>query len=184
MQITTTLDNATFEVTFRDHNYPEMTGDCYWETNRKQIAKLASDSDMSQEFFNDPDEDLTYDPELHDEDDEVTIHSADALICFLAAASQQPKATYTIDYYGVSCWFFHDLCHAEYDSGDGSAVYINEQSEERALPEGAERAARAGVSISEILTELTKAQSEFEGRFGYEFDAVESFLDRVELVLK
>ena len=182
MQIT--LDNATFDVTFRDHGYPEMTGDCYWEVNRKQLAELAEASDMSPDFFNDPDEDLAYDPELHDEDDEVTVNSADALICFLAAASQQPKATYTLDYYGSEYWFFHDLVHAEYDSGDGSAVYINEASEERALPEGAERAARAGVSISEILTELAKAQGEFKERFGYDFDAIESFLSQVELVLK
>lgn len=177
------LDNATFLVTFREHGYEEMTGDCAWEVKRQALAHVAHSTEMSRDFF-DNSEDLEFDPETDDEDEEVTIGSADGLIVFAAAASTCEPATYEIDYHGSGYWFFHDMIHAKYDSGDGSAVYINEQSEERALPMGAKLAAEAGVPISEILRELVKAGNEFEGRFGYPFDPVESFLDSVELTLK
>lgn len=183
MLITTTLDNATFHVCFSDGG-EEFTGDRAWSVNRKQLAELYAASEFKADFFNDPDEDLTFDPELDDHSEEVWVSSADALIVFLAAASQAEKALYEIDYHGSPYWFFHDMIHAEYDSGDGTDIYINEESEERALPMGATLAAKAGVSISEILTELVKAQGEFKERFGYDFDAIESFLDSVEIVLK
>lgn len=176
------IDNATFHVTFRDHE-GEMTGDCMWEVNRKQLAHVAASSEMDRDFFDGNEEVLEFDPECDDEDEEATIGSADALIVFAAAASQLPPAEYALDYYGSGYWFFHDMIHAEYDSGDGSSVYINEDSEMRALPMGAKLAAQHDVSISEILREVLKAQNEFKDRFGFDFDAIDSFLDSVTLTI-
>jgi len=184
MQATVKLDNATFHVTFREHGHEEMTGDCMWAVNRKQLARVANETKMDRDFFDGNEEALEFDPECDDESDEETIGSADALIVFLAAASQLPPAEYSLDYHGSAYWFFHDMIHAEYDSGDGSSVYIDEDSEMRALPMGAKLAAEHGVPIPDILKELAKAGNEFEGRFNFEFDPVEAFLNDVELVLK
>ena len=176
------LDKATFRVTFNEGD-DEFTGDCSWEVNRKQLGDLYKESEFALDDFNDPDEWMVH---FDDDDEEQTVYpgSADSLIVFLAAASQAKPAVYEISYHGVSYWFFHDLIHAEYDSGDGSSIYIDQDSEERALPMGGKLAAQHGVSISEILGEIAKAQAEFEGRFGYEFNAIKAFLDSVELVMK
>lgn len=181
MQATYTLDNATFQVTFREHGYEEMTGDCFFEVKRKDLAHVAENTELNRDYFDS--DDIGYDPEEDDEEDEVQVSGADALLLFAAAASTLPPATYTVDYYGAPYWFFHDMIHAEYDSGDGSAVFINEDSETRALPMGAIAAARAGVPISDILRELVKAGNEFEDRFGFEFDPVSAFLDSAEITL-
>jgi len=177
-----TLDNATFHVTFRNGD-EEFTGACSWEVKKKQLAEVFDATEMDLDFFSMEPEEIAFDSECDDEDEEMHIGSADALVVFAAAASTCKPATYEIDYYGSGYWFFHDMIHAKYDSGDGSAVFINSASEVRALPMGAKLAAEAGVSISEILRELVKAGNEFEDRFGFAFDPVESFLDSVEFTL-
>lgn len=176
------LNNATFLVTLHNGG-DEYTGECAWEVKRKQLAEVFAATEMDNDFFGMESEEFVFDPD--DDEDEGSVHSsADALIVFLAAASRCEPTTYEIDYYGSGYWFCHDLIHAEYDSGDGSSIYIDQDSEERALPMGGKLAAQHGVSISEILGEIVKAQGEFESRFNYKFDAIEAFLDSVELVLK
>lgn len=182
MLITITLDNATFHVTFHEGD-AEFLGSSFWEVNRKQLGDLYKETEFHLDDFNETDEWLEFDD---DDDNEERIYGGDAnsLVIFLAAASQAKPAAYVLDYHGSAYWFFHDMIHAEYDSGDGSETYIDAGSEERALPVGAELAAKAGISLSEIITELVKATPEFKERFNYEFDAVASFLKRVEIVLK
>lgn len=181
MNATVKLDNATFHVTFHEGD-EEYTGMCSWEVKRKQLADLWAQGEFSLDDFSDPEEWQEF---ADDDDPDETIYpgSADALIIFLAAASCAKPAEYALDYYGSAYWFFHDIIHAEYDSGDGSDIYINEDSEMRALPMGAKLAAEHGVSISEILRELSKAQSEFKERFSFDFDAIESFLDSVTITI-
>lgn len=177
------LGNATFSVTFYDGD-DEFTGACSWEVKRKYLADVWAQGEFRTDDFNDPSEWQEFDEEDDDPDETIYPGSADALICFAAAASECRPAEYAIDYHGSAYWFFHDMIHAEYDSGDGTDIYIDSDSEERALPMGAVLAAKAGVSIAEILRELVKAGSEFESRFGYSFDPIDSFLDSVGLVLK
>ncbi len=182
MRITYKLDNATFHVTFFDGD-DEYTGASHWEVKRKDLADIWAQNEFSLKEFNESPEAWEDDPD--DPDDEMICPgSSDALVIFAAAASQCNPTEYELDYHGSAYWFFHDMVHAEYDSGDGSALYIDESSEMRALPEGAKRAAKHGVSISEIIRELAKVGPEFKERFKFDFDAVEAFLDEVEIVLK
>ena len=177
------LDNATFDVSFHDDDdWEDHTGMCDWTVSKKQLADVYAATNFKDDNF-EP-QDLTFDPE-HDDDDEMAeMADADSLLIFLAAASTLPPTTYKIDYTGQAYWFFHDMIHAKYDSGDGSDVYIDENSEMRALPMGAKLAAEHGVPISDIIKELSKAGKEFEGRFGFDFDPVKAFFDSVEVVLK
>lgn len=178
MQATYKLDNATFVVTFHE-GYEEFTGECAWSTKYVHLAQMLQEGMTDKHLC-----DYVSIPDEYDDDDESElISNADALICFLAAASQADPHTYEIEYHGEPYWFFHDSVHAEYDSGDGSDLYVNEESEERALPIGAERAARHGVPIADIVRELAKAGAEFEDRFGYKFDPLTAFFDSVEVVL-
>jgi len=185
MQATYKIDNATFNVTFAGDNGEEYTGACSWEVNLAGLIRVYSETEFHLDHFNDSDQFTEQDAGDVDADEDYSDGSADALIIFLAAASQLKTAkTFDITYYGEPYWFFHDTVHAEYDSGDGSEVYIDQDAEERALPMGAERAAKAGAPIADILRELVKAGNEFEERFGYKFDPVSAFLDSVEIVLK
>lgn len=182
MEATFKLDNATFRVSFYDTD-PEFTGDCQWEIKRKHLADVWAQGEFRTDEFSYPDEWQEFGDD-DDPDETVYPGNADALICFAAAASQAKPATYEIDYHGSPYWFFHDMVHAEYDSGDGTDIYIDESSEERALPMGAKLAVQHGVSVAEVLRELVKAGNEFKERFGYEFDPIESFLSDVELIVK
>jgi len=181
METTITLDNATFKVRFYEGDADPELGAGYssWEVKTQHLADMLK-RDMTDRYLDDS---IDYEEE-YDDDDKTHISSADALICFLAATSQADSATYEIDYHGDAYWFFHDMIHAEYDSGDGSAVWIDENSEMRALSEGAKLAAKHDIPISDILRELTRATPEFHDRFGFEFDAVAAFLENVELVIK
>jgi hypothetical protein len=183
MQATYKTDDATFNVTFRQGD-DEFTGNCSWEISLADIAKIYAETEFHLDHFSDPAAFTEYNSEF---DTDLMFHdgSADALIILLAAASQlETPTTFDLTYHGEPYWFFHDTVHAEYDSGDGSEVYIDEDSETRALPMGAERAAEAGAPISGILRELVKAGNEFEDRFGFAFDPVEAFLESVELIVK
>ena len=136
MQATFKLDNATFQVSFYEGD-DEFTGSCSWEVKRKQLADVWAQETFETDDFSDVDED---DGPQFDEDDDPdeTVYpgGADALIVWAAAASQCKPAEYELSYHGSPYWFFHDMIHAEYDSGDGSAIFVNEDSEMRALPMG------------------------------------------------
>jgi hypothetical protein len=186
MQITHTIDNATFIVNLHEGNEdePGMVGiGTFWEIKRKQLAEVYKASEFNLNFWaGDTTQDLDFDPECDDEDDEVSA-DADSLIIFAAAASQLAPAEYKLDYHGSGYWFFHDMVHAEYDSGDGSDLYINEDAEMRALPMGAKLAALADIPFSEIIGELSKVRPEFHERFGFDFDAIEKFLESVTVTV-
>lgn len=162
-------------VHFADgYDSDEYTGQMTAGVNKKQHAEVFSEIE-----FTHYDEKPEFDPECDDEEEDIYIGTADALICYLAAASEAlPKGTeIAIEYHGSPYWFFHDLIHAEYDSGDGTDIYINSDSERRALLMGAKFAAENGVSLSEIARQLVIAEREYKERFGFETDALESFLD-------
>lgn len=167
-------EGLILDVDFGNDYDNEYTGACLIEVNRKQHAEVYG---LCQ--FANWDEEPSFDSECDDEDETVYMTNADHMICFLAAAQDNlPEGTkVSLSYHGTPYWFYHDLIHAEYDSGDGTDIYVDADSETRALVMGAKLAAENGVSVAEIVRELAQAEKEYKERFGFETDALVSFLD-------
>lgn len=167
-------NGIVLDVDFEDAYDRGFTGGFVAIVNKKQHAEVYKLGE-----FTHYDERPEFDPECDDDDETDTITTADHLICFLAAAATHlPKGTeIVLEYRGREYWFFHDLIHAEYDSGDGTDIYVDADSEQRALIMGAKLAAEHAVSIADIVRELATAENEYKERFGYETDALVSFLE-------
>ena len=161
------------DVDFSDGD-DDFLGEASCEVNKKQLAEIYSVVEIAH-----LDETPEFDPECDDDDETVYIGNTNGIICFFAAAQQvlPDGAKVSVSYIGEPYWFYHDLIHSEYDSGDGSDLYVDSECEERALIMGAKLAAENGVSIADIARHLAKAEVQFKERFGYEADALGSFLE-------
>lgn len=141
-------------------------------------------------------EDLEEARERFAESGEVQTSNVDAAIVTLRAflewaeervrsgPSGTPPHVLRVAWYGECSvfWAFHDLTHALEDvdySEDRAGIYLEGAwAEDRANLQGAQRAARAGVPVSEILAELAGLRTAFAERFeGERSTALADFLE-------
>jgi hypothetical protein len=104
----------------------------------------------------------------------------DDWIVFLNAASTDPRYKYEVDFSGLPYWFWHDVIHAQNDVQGGS-IAVDDQSENRALYEGAVLALAKGVPLADIVRELVKAEVEYERRFSCPTKALDRFLRELKV---
>lgn len=175
---------ATFEVSFGNDYDDDPMGDGTpgfggtFEVNRKQYAELAEacpfdrySIDESEPFF---------DPEEHDENEDIAVPNGDDFIVFMASAAIE-GGEWRLHYNGAPYWFFHDLSHAEYDCSGGQVNIDSEgRDEDRALFDGAMRARAHGVKLGAIFSELAKALTPFRERFKRDTDALDRFAETLD----
>jgi len=186
MQVT--IGSATFNVSFTDDYDDDEYGDGVpgfggtFSVNHKQYAKLHAEWEFATYSV---DEDASkFDPEEHDEDDQLAVPNGDDFIVFFNAAMLD-GGTWDITYEGNPYWFFHDVTHAQNDVQGGS-VYVDAEghSEDNALLAGAKLAHKHGVGLGVIFKELAKILGPFEERFNRPTEALDEFADSLDKVAR
>ena len=183
------IDNATFSVHYSASDWmDENLGESQWTFKWREVMRVCKRMPLLEESrlcygLRDQLEECKADHDAEDlADVMLTLSDVDMGISIVACMISL-GGSWEIYWEGSSeYWFFHDMCHAEYDhcpdSKGNVAPAIAWEDEHRAMVLGAKNAREAGVKLGDIARQVANAERAWEERFGSEnYTLLEECLD-------